>query len=213
MAETPDERVAIPGAPSDVLMALYMGDHDRAKALAVGLALSLPELAAFGDLAGVSTRATTHPDALHDLSPDGWTALHLAAYFGYASVVIWLLRAGASHAARSHNAQGNTPLHAAIAGRHKLPVVTALLAAGSDPSAADAQGYRPLHLAASRGAQAITELLMALGADPSALTADGQRALDLALAHDHTDLAAFLTPSTTVSTTASATMRTVTETA
>ncbi|MES3034410.1 MAG: ankyrin repeat domain-containing protein [Gemmatimonadota bacterium] len=192
MADAPQAAAPTSNAPSHVLMALYMNDRDRAQTLADGVTLTLPELAAFGHVGRVARHVTEHPDDLQVYSPDGWTALHLAGYFGFAAVTVYLLRAGASHAARSTNAQGNTPLHAAIAGRRELPVITALLSAGSDATAVDAQGYTPLHLAASRGDVAVSELLMACGADPAVRTRDGKLAGDLAREHGHPDLAASL---------------------
>ncbi len=195
MADTTATTAPASGAPSDVLMALYMSDRDKAKSLAASVVLTLPELAAFGNVAPVSEHLASHPEHLHEYSPDGWTALHLAAYFGYASAAVCLLRAGASHAARSHNEQGNTPLHAALAGRCEMTVVTALLAAGCDADAIDSQEYRPLHLAASRGDQAAVELLIACGATRDAKTKDGKTAADLAAAQSHPDVAAWLSAS------------------
>ncbi len=192
MADANEPVSATVGAPSDVLMALYMNDRDRARSAAAGVALSLPELAAFGDLAPLAQHLERHPANLQVYSPDGWTALHLAAYFGYASVVVQLLRAGASHSARSTNAQGNTALHAAIAGRREMAAITALLAVGSDACAVDAQGYQPLHLAASRGDQGLVALLIACGASRDVRTADGKLPADLAREHDHQDVADWL---------------------
>ena len=192
MAEGTETAAPVSRAPSDVLMALYMNDRDRAKVLSEGVTLTLPELAAFGHVGRVTRHLSDHPADLQEYSPDGWTALHLAGYFGFAAVAVRLLRSGASHSARSVNQQGNTPLHAAIAGRRELPVITALMAAGSDAAAVDAQGYTPLHLAASRGDVAVAELLMACGADPAVRTRDGKRASDLASEHGHADLAASL---------------------
>jgi uncharacterized protein len=192
MADASEPTLPAAGAPSDVLMALYMNDRDRARSLAAGLTLSLPELAAFGDLVPLAEHLERHPADLQAYSPDGWTALHLAAYFGYASAVVRLLRAGASHSARSTNAQGNTALHAAIAGRREMAAITALLAAGSDASAIDAQGYQPLHLAASRGDQALVELLISCGASRDVRTTDGKLSADLAREHDHQDVADWL---------------------
>lgn len=192
MAETQADGAPAPMAPSDILMALYMNDRDTAETLAAGATLTLPELAAFGNVGRLTTHLAEHPEDVHVHSPDGWTALHLAAYFGYAAVAVRLLRSDASITARSTNPQGNTPLHAAIAGRRELPVITALLAAGSDAGAVDAQGYTPLHLAASRGDVAVAELLMACGADPGVRTGDGRLASDLAREHDHDDLSALL---------------------
>ena len=193
MTDSTGTRVPAPGAPSDVLMALYMGDRDKAGTLAAGTTLTLPELAAFGDLVQVSERVSQHPVELHDYSGDGWTALHLAGFMGYAGVVVRLLRAGADTAARSRNHQGNFALHASIAGRREMPVITALLGAGADPAAVDAQSYTPIHLAASRGDRAVCELLLACGAVRTVLTADGKSAGDIAHEHGHADLADWLT--------------------
>lgn len=186
------ETAAAPGAPSDVLMALYMGDRERATALAGSITLTLPELAAFGDLGSVTRHVTAHPGDIAVFSPDGWTALHLAGYFGYDAVVVRLIRAGAELAVHSRNAQGNTPLHATLAGRGSMAAVAALLAAGADPGAVDAQGVTPLHLAAARGEQAMAALLLACGADRSVRMPDGKTAAAYADERGHTDLAAWL---------------------
>ena len=77
-----------------------------------------------------------------------------------------------------------------------MSVVTALLAAGSDANAVDAQLYRPLHLAASRGDQGAVELLVACGAARDARTKDGKTAADLATEKTHPDVAAWLTAAT-----------------
>ena len=192
MAESSDSPTPAPGAPSDFLMALYMGDRDKATRLAESLTLTLPELAAFGDLIHVTRHVAQSPADLQTYSGDGWAALHLAAFFGYASVVVELLRAGAIHSASSHNAQGNTALHAALAGRCDMTVITALLAAGSSAAAADAQGYTPLHLSASRGDRAVSELLLASGAQYDARTPDGKSPSDIARERGHADLAEWL---------------------
>lgn len=179
-------------APSELLMALYMGDHERANTLATGAALTLPELAALGDLLHVADHLAQHADDLHDLSGDGWTALHLASFFGFANIVVALIRAGASHTAQSRNEQGNTPLHAALAGKCDRTVVCALLAADADASAIDAQGYAPLHLAASRGNRELSELLIVCGAWKDIQTPDGKRAADIARDRGHAELADWL---------------------
>jgi ankyrin repeat protein len=177
------------GEPSAILMALYRGDRDHARELAAGQRLTLPELSAFGDLSAVERRVRESPSEVQEFSPDGWSALQLASFFGYPSVVVVLLRAGADHAVRSRGAQGNTALHAAIAGRCALAAIASLLAVGADAAAVDAQGYTPLHLIATRGDLAVAELLVACGADASVLTRDGKTVIQLADERSHPDLA------------------------
>ncbi|MCC7052017.1 MAG: ankyrin repeat domain-containing protein [Gemmatimonadaceae bacterium] len=178
-----------PGAPSDVLMAIYTGDRDRALALAAGVTLTLPELAALGDVAPLAARLREAAVDVQERSPDGWTALHLAGFVGAAGALALLVRAGADLRARAHNAQGNTPLHAAIAGRCDAACVAALVAAGCDVAVPDAHGYTPLHLAASRGNDGITELLVACGAARDLLATDGRTPASIARERGHSGLA------------------------
>ncbi len=183
------EEAAVAGAPSDLLMALYTGRRDDALAIASTVRPTLSELAALGGLEAVAERLSEDPRALEEYSGDGWTALHLAGYFGADAVCVCLLRAGANHGARSRNVQGNTPLHAALAGHRDRATVLSLLAAGSDARAIDAQGYVPLHLAASRGDTELCAVLRACGASTQARTSDGKSAADLAAEHGHAQLA------------------------
>jgi uncharacterized protein len=131
------------------------------------------------------------PDLVHAYSDDGWTALHLAGHFGRADSVAVLLEHGADLGAISHNRNGNTPLHAALAGR-QAEVGKLLIEQGADINAADGSGYTPLHLAAHEGNVALVQLLLDAGADPRALTVAGQTPLDMAKAEGHTDVANLL---------------------
>ena len=95
-------------------------------------------------------------------SADGWTPLHLAAYFGHRETAAMLLDRGADTAARSANDLENTPLHAALAGGRD-PVVELLVERGADVNAV-ANGFRPLDIADRRREQAMVEYLRAHGA-------------------------------------------------
>ena len=109
---------------------------------------------------------------------DGMTALHWAARNPDASLVRFLLEAGADVGAETRIGP-YTPLHlAARAGAGK--VTELLLGAGADPNAAtrSSGGARPLHFAAEAGDARTVEALLDAGADPNAAeTAWGQTPL------------------------------------
>lgn len=97
-----------------------------------------------------------------DLSPDGWTPLHLAAFFGHRETAAMLIDRGADMAALSRNEIGNTPLHAAVAGG-RGSVVELLVERGADVNAV-ANGLRPLDIASGREDQEMARYLIAHGA-------------------------------------------------
>jgi len=117
-------------------------------------------------------------------SVDGWTPLHLAAFFGQPSVVELLMSRGADVNARSRNAAGNTPLHAATAGRNR-DAVRLLLEHGADVNARQEGGFAALHSAAQSGDIEMARLLIAAGAHVHARANNNQNALDLALTKGH----------------------------
>ncbi|MBI3516655.1 MAG: ankyrin repeat domain-containing protein [Proteobacteria bacterium] len=174
-----------------VLHCLYNGLKRNLDALlARDEALPLHEAAALGDDAAVAAALERSPAALHLLSPDGWTALHLAAFFGRPSTVTLLLARGADAALWSRAFEHNLPLHAACAGRtEKAEVVRALIAATRDLDARQGGGWTPLMLASANGMAAAVQLLLAAGADWTLANDHGKTALDLAREHGHTAIA------------------------
>ncbi|MBS1877582.1 MAG: ankyrin repeat domain-containing protein [Acidobacteria bacterium] len=132
----------------------------------------------------VRTLAAETPASVNSLSPDGWTPLHLAAFFGCVECVEALIGAGAKINERSENAMQNMPLHAAAAGRH-AEIVRLLLERGAWVNARQHGGWTALHAAAQNGDVALANLLIAAGADVSARADNNQNALDLALTKGH----------------------------
>lgn len=120
-------------------------------------------------------------------SHDGWTPLHLAAYFGHKAAAEVLLANGADVHARSRNAMQNTPLHAAASGRRR-DVMAVLLAHGADANARQQSGWTALHAAAQNGDVDTVKLLLAHGADAGSRAENNQTAIDLALTKGHPEV-------------------------
>jgi hypothetical protein len=157
---------------SAVLVALY---HRRPAArdalLEAGPEIGPLEAAALGDVARLQVDAR---------GGDGFTPLHLAAFFGGAEAVRALLAAGADPDADADNTFGVRPIHSAAAAGARESV-QALLEAGADPNLRQRDGgYTPLHSAAHNGDAELVRLLLAHGADPALTDDDGRDARALA---------------------------------
>jgi ankyrin repeat protein len=176
--------------PTPILAAVYRGDRAAAERLvADGATPTLCEAAALGDAARVRALARAEPASLGVRSPDGWPALHLAAHFGHGDAVDMLVDARADVRARSDNHEANTALHAGLAGRADLRIVSRLLAGGADVNARAAGGYTPLHIAAFRDDVPLINALLAQGAAAEARTDDGKTALTIAEEQGHAHVA------------------------
>jgi ankyrin repeat protein len=174
---------------SAVLLARYRFDRPTLDALlAADPDLDVFEASAVGRVDRVRASLDDDPESVHRLSPDGFTALHLAAFFGKPEVARILLDAGASVDTYTTNDFANQPLHAAAAGRH-VEVCRLLLAAGAGVNATQHGGYTPLHEAAQHGDAEMVELFLSAGADPTVAVADGGTPADLADAAGHVDVA------------------------
>jgi ankyrin repeat protein len=121
-------------------------------------------------------------------SADGFTPLHLAAFFGNAPMAARLLEAGADANALARNGSRLRPIHSAAAGRC-LEISRLLLDAGADPNARQQGGFTPLHAAAEHGDRPLIDLLLDHGASLAERADDGQTAADLARERGHAELA------------------------
>lgn len=177
---------------SAILHALYRGRRDMTEILCeAGPPLDIFEAAALGDLAQVRTMLTADPKLVHAMSSDGFTPLHLAAFFGQPAVVRELLGRGAPVDAVSENAMQVTPLHSAVAGGN-AEATGALVEAGARVNVRQRHGWTPLHSVAQQGDTAMAQLLVKRGADPSARNDDGSTPARLAQQGGHLELARFL---------------------
>jgi len=180
-----------PDGVSALLHALYRGRRDIAELLdAAGAERDVFNAAGLGRGDRLRELLEADPGCCAAWSSDGWTALHLAAFFGHEAAVRLLLQHGADVRAVSRNAQANHPLHAACAAG-KTEVALLLLNAGADPSYL-AAGFRPLHVAAANGMTEVVQALLGAGASVDARDRDGRNARDHARERGHTALEAML---------------------
>jgi ankyrin repeat protein len=144
-----------------------------------------------GHVADVLVKIEQAPELLEARSTDGWTPLHLAAFFGWAELAHALIERGAHVNCRSTNSMKNTPLHAAAAGG-SVSLVGLLLKRGAHPNATQEGGWTALHAAAQSGNRAMVETLLANGADVNQRADNQQSPLDMALLKGHQDLVELL---------------------
>ncbi len=130
-------------------------------------------------------------ELLEAQSTDGWTPLHLAAFFGRKDTAIALIELGAIVDSRSTNSMKNTPLHAATAGR-KAELVDLLLDKGADVNATQTGGWTALHAAAQSGDLGMVQSLIAHNAHIQARADNQQTPLDMAMLGGHGEVAELL---------------------
>ncbi len=121
------------------------------------------EAAALGLVERVEEMLHNKPERLDSKAADGFTALHLAAYFGQEPVARLLIAAGADVDAVSENPAQLRPLHAAAASR-SVGIAEALLEAGAEVGAQQASGHTAIDAARQNQDQAMVDLLGRRGA-------------------------------------------------
>src|SRR6478672_7666750 len=169
---------------SVILRARYHGHAWIAERLADAVAeLDLFEAAALGRAARVAELGDADPEVVRAEAADGFTALHLAAFFGQLEVAAVLLERGAAVDVQAGNPTRVQPLHSAAAGGHAA-IAALLLERGADPDARPEGGFVPLHSAAARADEVTARLLLDHGASRDARADDGRRPIDLAASDD-----------------------------
>ncbi len=177
---------------SAVLLAIYAGAGEIADFLIQrGAALDVFVAAAAGSLGALERGLAADPAALGAFAADGWTPLHLAAFFGRTDAARLLIERGARVETVSRNPSAHTPLHVAAARGHR-DVAELLLARGAAASAPAGGGWTPLHLAAGAGHADVAALLIARGADTRAREGQGRTPLEIAEATHHAKVAGLL---------------------
>lgn len=181
---------------STILIAAYHG-HPEIVALLLSWnpPLDLFEAAAVGRPERVSALIEKEPASANRISPDGFSPLHLAAFFGHPEVVSCLIDHGAEVNALSANPMQLRPLHSALAHRETaavLKMARILLSAGAEVNARQAGGWTPLHQAATHRLADLVRLLLAHGADVNAKADNGKTPIDMAAQSGSKEVSALL---------------------
>jgi uncharacterized protein len=156
---------------SEIMQALYRGDEDTARRLAVGTELDVFEAAALGEVERLRELLEANPALAQARSEDDFTALHYAAFFDGPGTARLLVDNGADVNAFADNELGVRPLNsAAAAGQREVAAI--LLKHGADPNAPTRGGFSPLDAADANGDEKLAALLRSHGArdEPAAKT-------------------------------------------
>ncbi|OJJ20509.1 hypothetical protein BKI52_18815 [marine bacterium AO1-C] len=161
------------------------------KAISLKPNFTLHEAAAAGLLSQVQEALISQPNLLNEYSPDGFTAISLAAFLGKKEVVAYLLEQKADSNLAANNASKVNALHAAVA-YNDTALGQMLLENGAAVNQPQMQGVTALHSAAHRGNLALVKLLVQYGADWLVETDEGKTALDFAEEGKHQEVVGYL---------------------
>ena len=131
------------------------------------------------------------PALVNAHSPDGFTPLGLAAFFGHAETVEALLAAGADVNLTSRESMKMPPLGSAMA-VERNDIARTLIEHGANVNAKAVNDLTALHTAAARGNIEAAKLLLDHGADINAASTDGKTPLSYAEERNHPEMVHFL---------------------
>jgi ankyrin repeat protein len=189
LAEARDEQ-----GTAALMHAIYRRRPDLVARLRAARArLEASEAAALGAAPELAARLREDAGAARSRTPDGFTPLHLAAYFGGAECAALLLEHGADPEDLARNPMAVRPIHSATSAG-QADVVALLLRSGANANARQQAAITPLMQAAHAGNRGLVELLLAHGADPALQDETGKTARDYATAAGQAALATRLAP-------------------
>jgi ankyrin repeat protein len=155
---------------SDVLMAIYSGDRERAERLAESRELTIFEASALGRTQRVRELLDADPELVNAYGDDGFHPVGLASFFGHVETARLLYERGAdaNQIARNERIQ-TAAIHAAAAAKStdeetRYELVELALEHGADPNLEQAGGFRAIDAARQNGDARVEQLLLEHGA-------------------------------------------------
>jgi uncharacterized protein len=196
-----DPRLAVARDPlgnTALIIAVNFGHNEVAELLlAAGVKPDIYEAASIGRTELVAGFLNEDASLIDSYSPEGFTALGLAAHFGHVETLELLIARGGDVNAVSKHAMKVTPIHSALFGR-RLEAAKVLLAAGADltikrgGSGWPRAGWTALHYAAGFGFVELAEAFIERGADLKARDDEGRTPLQVAVEAGHLEVAELL---------------------
>jgi len=153
--------------------------------------LTIFEAASTADIATVSKLIDQNPDQANSFSPDGFTALGLASFFGHLEIVKLLLSKNADPNLAANNQFKVAPIHSACAVSN-YDITEILIKNGADVNARQMEGVTPLHSAAHNGQTKLVKLLIDNGADINSKMDNGHTPLFMAEEKNFSETAALI---------------------
>lgn len=173
---------------SVIMKASYYGKRDVvAVLLDSGAELDVFEAAATGRTTRLLDLIAHDPSLVNAYSPDGFTPLGFAVFFGQPQIVKALLESGAEVNTPSRESMKVTPLASAAAAK-QTEIARMLIAHGANVNAVAASGHIPLHEASATGNVELVRLLIENGANVNAKTDDGKTPLDFATEYNRPEV-------------------------
>jgi uncharacterized protein len=177
---------------SGIMYALYTGRTSIAQLLSSKKGtVDLFEASGLGHLDKVRQVVQNNPGSAASFSPDGFSALALAAHFGQRDIVEYLIENGAPVNAVAQNPTRFTALTGALANNHG-EIAKILVNNGANVNYRYEEGFSPLMLAVENDNLEITRFLLDHGAEVDARTSQGKSALTFALEKNRQEISALL---------------------
>lgn len=177
---------------SPILLACYYKKPEVASLIAnFSNQITLFEACALGRQEETDLLTQKDPAAINSYSKDGFTALGLAAYFGYEEIAKLLISRGADVNIPANNGFNVFPIHSAVAsGNHAITKL--LIQAGANINVTQQAGFTPLHAAAQLGDIELIILLLEHAAEVDIRMEGGKLPADLARERGFDEIAEIL---------------------